>query len=135
MPLENVSRRAADPVSRFAVQLTRAAAKDLDSLPSEDRNQVSHALRTLEESPIGGPPRIKRLKGFPFALYRLRYGDYRVLYRVDENLLTLTRTGFRLSAQRPDSSARARAASARATTRGPKVAKRSSLVWPRFQRT
>jgi mRNA-degrading endonuclease RelE of RelBE toxin-antitoxin system len=37
------------------------------------------------------PPRIKRLKGFAFPLYRLRSGDYRVLYRIDEAAVTVMR--------------------------------------------
>ena len=32
-----------------------------------------------------------QLKGFSFPLYRLRSGEYRVLYRVDEALVTVMR--------------------------------------------
>jgi mRNA-degrading endonuclease RelE of RelBE toxin-antitoxin system len=78
-------------VSRFAVQLTRIAARDLDSLAFSDRDQVTQALQGLKDEPIGRPPRIKRLKGFPFPLYRLRSGDYRALYRVDEEVVTVMR--------------------------------------------
>jgi mRNA interferase RelE/StbE len=78
-------------VSQFTVQLTRAAAKDLDRLPASVRDQVIQDLRALEEGPIGPPPRMKRLKGFPFRLYRLRAGDYRVLYRIDLDLITVMR--------------------------------------------
>ena len=78
-------------MSSFTVQLTRVAARDLERLPSPDRDQVGRALQTLEKYPVGSPPRIKRLKGFPFPLYRLRSGEYRVLYRVDEALVTVMR--------------------------------------------
>lgn len=78
-------------MSRSTVQLTRAAMKDLDDLPGPARGQVGQDLKTLEETPLGRPPQIKRLKGFPFLLYRLRSGDYRVLYRVDETLVTVMR--------------------------------------------
>ncbi len=78
-------------MSPFAVQLTRVAVRDLDRLPSSDRDQVGPALRALEKNPVGSPPRIKRLKGFSFLLYRLRSGEYRVLYRVDEALVTVMR--------------------------------------------
>lgn len=78
-------------MSRFAVQLTRAAAKDLDLLPPLDREQVKEALLALRHEPIGPPPRIKRLRGFPFVLYRLRSGDYRGLYRVDQAVVTVMR--------------------------------------------
>ena len=78
-------------MSQFTVLLTRVATKDSDRLPSSDRDQVGRALRTLEEEPMGRPPRIKRLKGFSFPLYRLRSGDYRVLYRIDEAVVTVMR--------------------------------------------
>lgn len=78
-------------MSRFAVQLTRAAAKDLDALPPTARDQVIEDLRTLEEHPLARSPRIKRLKGFPFPLYRLRSGDSRVLYRIDATTVTAMR--------------------------------------------
>lgn len=78
-------------MSRFTVQLTRAASKDLDLLPASHREQITEALLTLQQEPIGPPPRIRRLRGFPFALYRLRSGDYRVLYRIDEAVVTVMR--------------------------------------------
>ncbi len=78
-------------MSPFAVQLTRVAVRDLDRLPSSDRDQVGRALQALEKNPAGGPPRIKRLKRFSFPLYRFRSGEYHVLYRVDEALMTVMR--------------------------------------------
>lgn len=75
----------------LTVQLTRAAATDLDRLSVADRDHVTDDLRSLADDPIGGPPRIKRLKGFRFPLYRLRSGDYRVLYRIDEAIVTVMR--------------------------------------------
>ncbi len=78
-------------MSPFTVQLTRIAARDLDRLPSSDRDQVGRALQALENNPVGSPPRIKQLKGFSFPLYRLRSGEYRVRYRVDGALVTVMR--------------------------------------------
>lgn len=78
-------------MSRFAVELTRVAARDLDRISSSDRDQLLRAMRALAKDPVGNPPRIKRLKGFPFPLYRLRSGAYRVLYRIDETVVTIMR--------------------------------------------
>lgn len=64
---------------------------DLDRLPTADRDDVAHDLRTLVDRPIGAPPRVKRLTGFGYPLYRLRSGDYRVLYRIDEAVVTVMR--------------------------------------------
>jgi mRNA-degrading endonuclease RelE of RelBE toxin-antitoxin system len=78
-------------VSHFRVQLTRAAAKDLDALEKVVREAVLNDLAGLSDSPIGRPPRIKRLKGFRPPLYRLRSGDHRIVYRIDEALVTVLR--------------------------------------------
>ncbi|MDI6772980.1 MAG: type II toxin-antitoxin system RelE/ParE family toxin [bacterium] len=78
-------------MSRFAVQITRAAARDLDRLPESAREQVCQDLRTLQDEPTGSPPRVRRLKGFPFALYRLRTTDHGVLYRLDRSTVTVMR--------------------------------------------
>ncbi len=78
-------------MSEYAVQLTRAATKDLDQLPAADREPVAEDLQGLADTPIGAPPRIRRLRGFGVPLYRLRSGDYRVLYQIDETLVTVLR--------------------------------------------
>ena len=76
---------------QFRVQLTRVAAKDLDALDTVVRAAVVADLAKLSESPIDRPPRVKRLKGFKQPLYRLRSGDHRVVYRIDERLVTILR--------------------------------------------
>jgi mRNA-degrading endonuclease RelE of RelBE toxin-antitoxin system len=78
-------------VNRFKVQLTRVAAKDLDTLDQVVRDSVVADLARLSESPIDRPPRVKRLKGFKHPLYRLRSGDHRIVYRIDEALVTILR--------------------------------------------
>jgi mRNA-degrading endonuclease RelE of RelBE toxin-antitoxin system len=78
-------------VTRFKVQLTRVAAKDLDALDQVARDSVVADLARLNESPLDRPPRVKRLKGFKHPLYRLRSGDHRIVYRIDEALVTILR--------------------------------------------
>jgi mRNA interferase RelE/StbE len=75
----------------FTVQLTRAGARDLDRVPSVHREQVIEDIQGLQQSPLGPPPRIKRLRGLSSPLFRLRSGDYRILYRVDDTLVTVMR--------------------------------------------
>src|SRR5713101_3875349 len=57
--------------------------------PAVDRDAVTDDLRTLAERPTGAPPRVKRLTGVGNHLYGHRSGDYLVLYRIDEALLTV----------------------------------------------
>ena len=73
------------------IELTRAAARDLDRLPKSSRDQVLADIWTLERDPVGSPPRVKRLRGFRIPLHRLRSGDYRVLYRLDADVVTVMR--------------------------------------------
>lgn len=75
----------------FTVQLTRAGARDLDRVPATHRDQVIEDIQGLKRSPFGPPPRIKRLRGLSSPLFRLRSGDYRILYRVDDTLVTVMR--------------------------------------------
>jgi len=78
-------------VSRRVVQLTRTAAKDLDRIDRPLRDQLVRDLRDLEVDPTGRPPRMKRLRGHGAPLYRLRSGDYRVVYRLEDDLITVFR--------------------------------------------
>lgn len=76
------------------VELTAKADAELSALPAKVQRQVIGKLRILRDNPR--PPQAKRLEGVDH-LYRLRSGDYRILYQVqDEVLLVLVvRIGHR----------------------------------------
>jgi len=78
-------------VTIFDIQLTKTAAVDLTSIPSDLRKRITDDIRILSTNPFsfGGP--IKKLRGFKPPLYRLRSGDYRVLYRVHGDFVTIMR--------------------------------------------
>ncbi len=78
-------------MSRLTVQLTRAAVRDLDAAPQVHSQHLATDLRALADLATSWPVGIKRLKGFGFPLYRLRAGDYRVLFRIDDTLVTIMR--------------------------------------------
>jgi mRNA-degrading endonuclease RelE of RelBE toxin-antitoxin system len=78
-------------VSTFSVQLTRHAGTDLDRLPEDTRLRIVRQLAALATNPFPAGRAKKRLKGFGFPLYRLRVGDYRVLYRIDARVVTVMR--------------------------------------------
>ncbi len=84
----------------FTVHLTTHARADLDTLPEEDRSALVQAVRTLRHSPFPRRRKIKRLKGFPFPLYRLRAGNQRVLYRIDGEVVTIMRVIARRDLER-----------------------------------
>jgi mRNA-degrading endonuclease RelE of RelBE toxin-antitoxin system len=76
---------------RSPVTLTRAATRDLDRIPYDTRRQVLKDISTLGGRPLDAPPRVRRLRGFGFPLYRLRSGPFRILYRFDEGTVTVMR--------------------------------------------
>lgn len=70
--------------------LTAAAAKDLDSLPAKAREQVSDAIIKYA---ISGEGNVKALKNRPG--YRLRTGDYRVIFDEDQHTILAIYIGKR----------------------------------------
>ncbi|MBI4227969.1 MAG: type II toxin-antitoxin system RelE/ParE family toxin [Candidatus Omnitrophica bacterium] len=58
-----------------------AARKALLTLPSRDIQRITAAIEALRHNPR--PHQAIKLQGFPGA-HRLRQGDYRVLYTVDD---------------------------------------------------
>ena len=68
---------------KFDVKLSKRFLKILDGLPHGTALKIIEKLTMLETAPLPtGKNRIKKLKGFTPPLYRLRAGDYRVLYRI-----------------------------------------------------
>jgi mRNA-degrading endonuclease RelE of RelBE toxin-antitoxin system len=67
--------------------LKRSAIADLDGLQKYDATQIANPMeRHLQHDPTKeGKSRIKRLRGISNPDYRLRVGDYRVFYVVDED--------------------------------------------------
>jgi mRNA interferase RelE/StbE len=66
----------------YRVVFRRSAARELASLPQPIRGRVTRAVDALATNPR--PPGAKLLRE-PGGRWRLRVGDYRVLYRVDDD--------------------------------------------------
>ncbi|MSQ77214.1 MAG: type II toxin-antitoxin system mRNA interferase toxin, RelE/StbE family [Nitrospiraceae bacterium] len=65
----------------FQVFLSEKAQQDLDAIPTKQAEQILVDCRRLADDPIPDGKRVKKLQGFKDALYRLRAGDYRVVFR------------------------------------------------------
>ena len=78
----------------YAVALSGRAEKELTALPARTQTRIVTALRKLAANPHQASG-VKKLAG-P-AAYRLRVGDYRVIYQLqDDRLLVLVvRIGHR----------------------------------------
>jgi mRNA interferase RelE/StbE len=67
----------------WRVELQRSAEKELAGLSPQMRERITKALRAMIDDPF--PRGFKKLKGSDG--YRIRVGNYRVLYRVDRTAL------------------------------------------------
>lgn len=65
----------------FQVFLSEKAREDLDEFPTKIAAQIRTACARLADDPIPDGKRIKKLKGYKENLYRLRAGDYRVVFQ------------------------------------------------------
>ncbi len=67
--------------TRYEIVLTRASERGLGSLPKADLRRVDAKILGLAETPR--PPGATKLEGME-NLYRIRSGDYRIVYQIDE---------------------------------------------------
>jgi len=81
-------------VSRYRVEIARRAAKAIAALPRKERQRIRAVVDLLAEDPR--PPGCVALVGEPQA-YRVRSGNYRVVYEVfdDRLLVQVVRAGHR----------------------------------------
>ncbi|MBU3933181.1 MAG: type II toxin-antitoxin system RelE/ParE family toxin [Candidatus Omnitrophica bacterium] len=70
-------------MAEFKAIFTKVAEKDLDALDPKTRLRILQATKALEASPFPRADTVKKLKGAKIALYRLRVGDFRVVYHID----------------------------------------------------
>ncbi len=76
---------------RFQIEYGVSALEDLDGLPARERAQV---LRKIERLQFGLHGDIKRLRQAE-AMYRLRMGDFRVLFDLEGGAIVIRRVGNR----------------------------------------
>ena len=67
---------------RYAVIVSNAAYRDLTKLHSSLVDRVQSVVLSLEDAPR--PHGIKKLQGYK-DYYRIRVGDYRIIYHIDDN--------------------------------------------------
>lgn len=77
----------------YNIELRRQAQRALDKLPKSDFQAVIEAIKDLAQTPR--PRGIEKVKST--GLWRIRQGDYRIIYAIDnkEHLVTVVRVGHR----------------------------------------
>jgi len=68
---------------RYRVILPKSVQKALNRLPDDTTNRILARLAALETNPR--PPDVKKLKGRNG--WRIRIGDYRVIYEINDSAL------------------------------------------------
>jgi len=74
-------------ITLYEVLIDERVEKDLRKIPNHVVEKFLNLLDEFENNPIKPRPGFdaKPIKEFPGNIYRLRIGDYRVLYSVDNN--------------------------------------------------
>ncbi len=70
----------------YKVILTRRAEKLIKALPSTVKNRVLKKLQGLQQNPFSGD--VRKLK-VNQSRFRLRVGDYRIIYDIDKESFTV----------------------------------------------
>ncbi|OQZ00523.1 MAG: hypothetical protein B6D35_06335 [Candidatus Brocadia sp. UTAMX2] len=77
-------------MGRFKVILSDKAGKDTDALSEDDFNRIVNGCKRLEDNPFPDGKHIKKLKGYE-DLYRLRIGDYRIVFEWKGSQINIAR--------------------------------------------
>ena len=70
-------------MARYELQVKKSVAKDLDSFPKKDVQRIVEAINGLADDPRP----LQSLKLCGAGKYRLRYGVYRILYEIQNEML------------------------------------------------
>jgi mRNA interferase RelE/StbE len=78
-------------MNKFRIALTQHAISDLKDIQKDQQNSILENLKSLESAPFPSANLIKKLRGFRTPVYRLRVGDFRILYRIHNEAVIILR--------------------------------------------
>ena len=80
-------------MASYSIEIKRTAAKELEALPLKDRRRIVAKIRKLAADPR--PAGCEKLA--VDVKYRVRQGDYRILYSVDDQggVIVIVKIGHR----------------------------------------
>ena len=70
-------------MGKYRIELKKSVQKDFEPIPKKDLQRIVLAIQSLADNPR--PPQSKKLSGY--EQYRLRQGNYRILYEIKDDLL------------------------------------------------
>ena len=86
-------------MAKYRITIKKSAAKELEALPKKDLRRIIKRIQTLAQNPR--PDGSHKLSGQ--EQYRIRQGDYRIVYSVDDKVLAVdvVKIGHRREIYRP----------------------------------
>ena len=72
-------------MGKYKIEIKKSAAKEIESLPRRDVAAVMEKIRALSDNPR--PYDCAKLAGQ--EKYRIRCGHYRILYAIEDDVLTV----------------------------------------------
>jgi mRNA interferase RelE/StbE len=72
-------------VANYRLQIKQSAAKELEAVPLKDRRRIVRRVAALAKDPR--PPGCEKLSGQ--EKYRVRQGDYRIVFAIDDEELNV----------------------------------------------
>lgn len=74
------------PTTKYSLKYSREYIKDLKKIPKQYQKKIREKIESLAIDPR--PYGCKKLQGSTKAsLYRVRCGDYRIVYSIDDHVL------------------------------------------------
>ena len=70
----------------YRIEFRPAAIRELAKLEISTRRRIATTLESLAENPR--PPGVEKLKGHDYR-YRVRCGDYRIIYEIADRILII----------------------------------------------
>lgn len=72
---------------KYDIEIAESAEKILGKIPKKDRSKIIEKIDSLADNP--SPMGSIKLHGLKEALYRIRSGDYRIVYSIKKDILTV----------------------------------------------
>jgi len=73
-------------MARYNIQFKASVRKDFRQIPKKDVLRILAKIEALADNPM--PPQAEKLTGDD--KYRIRQGNYRILYRIEDDILMVT---------------------------------------------
>ncbi|MBK8805157.1 MAG: type II toxin-antitoxin system RelE/ParE family toxin [Bacteroidales bacterium] len=73
-------------MQEYRLFIEKAVYKQLRNIPEKDYKKIMNSIAKLSTTPR--PTGFKKLKGR--LAYRIREGNYRIIYEINDNILTVT---------------------------------------------